>query len=288
MSVSAQVFDFIFAGKLNEEEDLKLTDAVKDAGDVCLGLAFKLGKKNRSQKMKPGTSNENSYILQTSWDVVLEGNPETLYVAENPMMTYLELAFASRGLGSLSVKFDRDGVLRRVPLFVHYKRSPIILAAYGAVGTPINTAFRIESYTVGGQVLISPSTYLKMESLVKLKGTKEVQFEGIDHTVCLYDAAGIGGAYQIFLPEENPESLIEIDPAMPIECFPLEGKAISTVAISGRITGLGENSAGVELAGPIEPHTNLRILFHIQEAPGLLELYTKVLAGVSSEFERGD
>lgn len=81
MSVSAQVFDFIFAGKLNEEEDLKLTDAVKDAGDVYLGLAFKLGKKNRSQKMKAGTSNENSYILQTSWDVVLEGNPELYFNA---------------------------------------------------------------------------------------------------------------------------------------------------------------------------------------------------------------
>ena len=30
---------------------------------------------------------------------------------------------------------------------------------YGAVGSAINTAYRIESHTVGGQILLSPSTY---------------------------------------------------------------------------------------------------------------------------------
>ena len=161
-------------------------------------------------------------------------------------------------------------------------------AAYGAVGTPINTAFRIESFTVGGQILTSPSTYSKVESLIKLRGTKEVQFKGIDRPVCLYDVAGIGGAFQVFLPEERPELLIEIDPAMPIECFPLEDKTVSTVAITGRITGLGENSAEVELMRPVEAHTNLRILLRIQEDPGQLELYAKVLAGVSPGPEQNN
>ena len=44
--------------------------------------------------------------------------PHSLYVGENPLTTYAELANASRGLGSLSVKFDPDGVLRHVPLLV--------------------------------------------------------------------------------------------------------------------------------------------------------------------------
>ena len=30
---------------------------------------------------------------------------------------------------------------------------------YGAVGSAINMAYRIESYPVGGQILISPTTY---------------------------------------------------------------------------------------------------------------------------------
>ena len=37
--------------------------------------------------------------------------------------------------------------------------------AYGAVGSPINFAYRIESYTVGGQILISPGTHRKVLSI---------------------------------------------------------------------------------------------------------------------------
>ena len=64
-----------------------------------------------------------SYILQNPWNIVLEGDPESLYEAESPVATYPELAVASRGLGSLSVKFDRDGALRRVPILVRHKAS---------------------------------------------------------------------------------------------------------------------------------------------------------------------
>jgi adenylate cyclase len=39
-------------------------------------------------------------------------------------------------------------------------------AAYGAVGSEINIAYRIESFTIGGQILISPNTYAKIRSIV--------------------------------------------------------------------------------------------------------------------------
>jgi adenylate cyclase len=46
-------------------------------------------------------------------------------------------------------------------------------AAYGAVGSPINFADRIESHTVGGQILISPSTYDKVRAIVQALATKQ-------------------------------------------------------------------------------------------------------------------
>ena len=42
---------------------------------------------------------------------------------------------------------------------------------YGAVGSAINAAYRIESYTVGGQILISPTTYEHVRSLVQVRDT---------------------------------------------------------------------------------------------------------------------
>ena len=56
-------------------------------------------------------------------------------------------------------------------------------ASYGAVGTAINSAYRIESFTVGGQILISPATYERVQSDLIIIGTKEVKFKGLDHIV---------------------------------------------------------------------------------------------------------
>jgi adenylate cyclase len=150
-------------------------------------------------------------------------------------------------------------------------------ASYGAVGTPINAAYRIESFTVGGQILISPSTYEKVQSRVSIIGTKEVKFKGLDQPVCLYDVVGIGEPYQVYLPEKEAVLSTRLSPPLPIECFPVEGKTVTDTAIAGRITHLAENSAEVFLGEKLSDYTNLRIVLASPEARGLSELYAKIL-----------
>lgn len=60
---------------------------------------------------------------------------------------------------------------------------------YGAVGSTINEAYRIESYTVGGQILISPSVQERIAGLVQIQSTQEVQFKGLQEPVTLYSVA---------------------------------------------------------------------------------------------------
>ena len=123
MRVSAQVFDFIFASRKSDENDRELIDAVKEAGNVYFGLAFELREEDQKRQTQPEQSENLSYLDWTKWDLASEGDSDTLYVGDNPLITFPDLASASRGLGSLSVKFDRDGVLRRVPLLVRYKEA---------------------------------------------------------------------------------------------------------------------------------------------------------------------
>jgi adenylate cyclase len=68
---------------------------------------------------------------------------------------------------------------------------------YGAVGSAINTTYRIESHTIGGQVLVSPSTYERVRALVQVRGTLPAQFKGLDQPVTLYDISGISGSYRL-------------------------------------------------------------------------------------------
>ena len=151
-------------------------------------------------------------------------------------------------------------------------------AKYGAIGTPINTAFRIESHTVGGQILISPSTYEKVRSLVQVHGTMEVQFKGIDQPVTLYDVSGMGGEYKLALLTKTTESFTSLKSPLPITCFLLEGKMVSKTGIPGYIMRLSESSAEVSLEGQVEIHSNLKILLSLKATPGLSEVYAKVVS----------
>jgi adenylate cyclase len=150
-------------------------------------------------------------------------------------------------------------------------------AAYGAVGSEINIAYRIESFTIGGQILISPSTYDKIRSIVGIKDTKQVQFKGIDHPVDIYDVVALEGAYQVKLPEKKKEEFSELNPPLPIDCYLLEEKTISDTAIGGQIVQLGETVAEAVLQETVAAHASLRILIAPGENNSLAEVYAKVL-----------
>ncbi|HZE22327.1 MAG TPA: adenylate/guanylate cyclase domain-containing protein, partial [Desulfobaccales bacterium] len=74
-------------------------------------------------------------------------------------------------------------------------------AKYSVVGSQVNFTSRMESYSVGGQVLISASTYERVRDLVELQGTMEVQMKGVPQPATLYDIRGMGGPYNIRLRE---------------------------------------------------------------------------------------
>jgi len=58
-------------------------------------------------------------------------------------------------------------------------------AKYSAIGTAINTAYRIESHTVGGQILIGPSIYENIGSTLSIRGTISARFKGLTEPMSL-------------------------------------------------------------------------------------------------------
>ena len=147
---------------------------------------------------------------------------------------------------------------------------------YGAVGSPINTTYRIESHTIGGQILISPSTYHKIQSYVLIQDTMEVRFKGIDQAVTLYDVNGIKGTYEVSLPETPPEEFRSLERPLAMTCFVVEGKAVSERAIPGHLTWLSPFGAEASLDEEVGLLSNLKILLVSTETSSLSEIYAKV------------
>ena len=148
---------------------------------------------------------------------------------------------------------------------------------YGAVGTAINTAYRIESYTTGGQILISPNTYERVRSQVRIRQTMEVQFKGIDRLLTLYDVSGMEGNYHLSLAEKESLSFTDLESPLPISCFLVKGTTVSETSIPGHIMRLSNSAAVVALEKWIPNHSTLKVLLAPEKTPRLSEAYAKVV-----------
>ncbi len=74
---------------------------------------------------------------------------------------------------------------------------------YAVVGRHVNIASRIESYTCGGQILVSECTRNECTDLLRTDGEMKVKPKGIKHEITIYDVTGIGGENPVMLPDKN-------------------------------------------------------------------------------------
>jgi len=153
---------------------------------------------------------------------------------------------------------------------------------YGAMGSAINTAYRIESYTVSGQILISPELYARVQDVVRVQGTIEVQFKGVEQPLTLYDICGMAGPYGVALRDKPQEVLTPLSPPLALTCYRMHGKAVSAGGMAGQMTAVGLSSATVVLDGEVAVHDNLKVLLERSDHTAH-EAYAKVVACTSSE-----
>jgi adenylate cyclase len=152
---------------------------------------------------------------------------------------------------------------------------------YGVVGSHVNLTSRIQSYTIGGQILLSEATRQKIELLVRISKQMEVEAKGIAEPITLYELRGIGGAYHLFLPERE-ETLLPLRQAVLLQYTVLEGEHIGRIIYQGRFATVSARGGEIHSEHPIAPWSNikLRLMGHNGEAIHG-DLYAKVLRHLS-------
>jgi class 3 adenylate cyclase len=148
-------------------------------------------------------------------------------------------------------------------------------AKYGVVGSPVNATSRIESFAVGGQILISESTLREAGPDVRVGERLVIEAKGTRGPIVAYDLQGIGGDYALFLPEEH-ERPVPLAPPLPVRYRFLEGKHLEGESLDGTFEELSLRGAVLRTSRRLRPLSTLR--FEIA-APGdsPLELYAKVV-----------
>lgn len=157
---------------------------------------------------------------------------------------------------------------------------------YGIVGSQVNLTYRIESYTSGGQILISEQTFKEVRSSVKIIGQKQVQPKGVSQSITIYEVYGVGGRYNLYLPKEE-EIFFPVPQEIPLSYTILHEKQMGNPVFSGRLIKLSVRGAELQVDIPNEiPHnlTNIKInLFISQNSTQVSEdIYAKVLEKVAT------
>ena len=158
-------------------------------------------------------------------------------------------------------------------------------AKYGAVGSAINTAFRIESHTVAGQILVSEATFAAAGDTVRAERTLDIRFKGMQAPLRLYYITGIGDL-ELRVDEQHADAEVELEKPVPVDCHQVEGKEISAATMAGDLIATGLNGGRLVLAEAMPLHTNLLIRFQLA-AENPVEIYAKVIEAGENREDKG-
>jgi adenylate cyclase len=149
---------------------------------------------------------------------------------------------------------------------------------YGVVGRHVNLAARIESCTVGGQILVSENTRNDVGAILKVGSEAQVSAKGFEDPIVLFEVLGIGGKYNINMPERK-DAWRDLAKEVPLVCTFFEGKIAGDRVFEGVATRLSGKAIEVRVGCPIAPLTNLRIQILDSDGEVLFgEVYGKVVA----------
>jgi adenylate cyclase len=129
---------------------------------------------------------------------------------------------------------------------------------YAVVGSNVNLAGRIESFSVGGQLLITESTLNATSLKVRIKNKLSIPFKGLAAPVNIYDVMGISGAYEISLPTFD-SALVALVDEIPISFEIVDAKYSSGQKFFGSVTELAGAAAIFSSEVELQELTNLKI-----------------------------
>jgi adenylate cyclase len=145
---------------------------------------------------------------------------------------------------------------------------------YGVVGQMVNLTARIESFTVGGQVLVSPTLISAVDHGLILGDEVKVHGKGMQKALKCWELLGHEDHPELLLKEEDP-IFMPLDDPQPLYYVVLTDKHLDGQIQRATLVSISQRQAVIEVAGQLPPYANIMLE---QEAVAKgEELYAKVI-----------
>ena len=155
---------------------------------------------------------------------------------------------------------------------------------YGVIGHPVNLAARVESFTVGGQVLVSDSTRQALAGRLVADGPLEAEAKGVGTPVLMWMVRRLEGATPLALPSPVSDLAVLASP-IEVTLRPLRGKQIGADTYPARLVKLGSSGAELETDYPLAMFDAVQVIL-LRELGVPAALDTKVISVTESAAGR--
>jgi class 3 adenylate cyclase/CheY-like chemotaxis protein len=148
---------------------------------------------------------------------------------------------------------------------------------YGAIGLPLNLASRIESCTLGGEILISDRVLAAAQDVARLDLVREIHPKGFEVPLRVHRVVGVAGRDELQLPAVE-QSLVRLPAGLPVRIALLEGKRVGDRVLDGVVRQLSVSAARIECAEPLAEMTDVRLVFPARDGAFAGACYAKVVS----------
>jgi adenylate cyclase len=154
-------------------------------------------------------------------------------------------------------------------------------AKYGVVGRHVNLASRIESHTIGGQILAAASTIGDAGEGIRIDGQMEIVPKGVTRPMKLYEVGGIGPPYDRYLAISKSEPLVPLKSPIPVRFVVLQGGSGDGPMHAGDLVSLSSRMGRVRADHSVAPMENVKIELWDQNLRAA-ELWGKTIVRIAS------
>ena len=148
---------------------------------------------------------------------------------------------------------------------------------YGVVGQPVNLTARIESFTVGGQVLVSPTLIHAVDHGLILGDEVKVHGKGMQKALRCRELLGHKDYPELLLKEEEP-IFTTLDEPLPFYYVVLTDKHLDGQMQPATLVSISQRRAVVEAAGQLARRANIMLRLEVEAGEAeAAELYAKVM-----------
>ena len=156
---------------------------------------------------------------------------------------------------------------------------------YAVVGRTVNLTARIESFTVGGQVLVSPTLINAAGQGLILGDAVKVHAKGMGEALGCRELLGHEDHPELLLQEEAASFTTLAEP-LPFSYFSLTHKHLDEKMHPGTLLSLSTRRAIVEVTSPLESYANILLRLKAEAGDKESELYAKVIHPLDESSRR--